>query len=101
MTKNALHSAYGRPLEIEEENVSAEWIEKHRAAQVGRVITQDGPYKGGLVLSYKHGLHQVALMNGDVHNLVWVWHRNSNNDPAGISSNGWVINKRIKNEQVF
>ena len=103
MTKRALGDAYGRPLEMEVEgeffpDYSVEWIEQHRKAQVGRVITQEGPFKGGLVLSYEGGLHQVAYMDGEIHTLVWIWSKKCNNDPVGVSSAGWQ-NKGVKEDE--
>jgi len=98
-----LASAYGRPLEMEIEgefftDYSVEWMEAVRRSQVGRIITQEGVAKGGLVLSYKNGIHQVALGDGQTLNLVWVWTSENKKDPAGVSSSGWQMYKEKDNE---
>lgn len=101
-----LAKAYGRPLEMEVEgefftDYSVEWMEAVRHSQIGRIITQDGIARGGLVLSYKNGLHQVALSDGSTLNLVWIWSSENKKDPAGISSCGWQLHKESEDEKVF
>lgn len=95
--KLELAKAYGRPLDMEIEgeftDPSFDRTLRRRHAQVGRVVTQDGIAKGGLVLSYKNGLHQVVLNDGTALNLIWIWSNENKKDPAGISSCGWQLYK--------
>lgn len=98
-----LAEAYGRPLKMEVDgeyftDYSIEWMEAARHSQVGRIITQEGIAKGGLVVSYKNGIHQVALGNGQTLNLVWVWTNENKKDPAGVSSSGWQMYKEKEDE---
>ena len=98
-----LAEAYGRPLKMEVDgeyftDYSIEWMEAARHSQVGRIITQEGIAKGGLVVSYKNGIHQVALGNGQTLNLVWVWTNENKKDPAGVSSSGWQMYKEKDSE---
>ena len=101
--KRELAEAYGRPLEMEVDgeyftDYSIEWMEAARHSQVGRIITQEGIAKGGLVLSYKNGIHQVALGDGQTLNLVWIWTSENKKDPAGVSSSGWQMYKEKDSE---
>jgi hypothetical protein len=101
--KLELAKAYGRPLDMENEgefftDPSIDRTEKRRHAQVGRVVTQDGIAKGGLVLSYRNGLHQVVLNDGTALNLIWIWSNENKKDPAGISSCGWQLYKEANIE---
>lgn len=91
-----LGKAYARPLEMEVDgemftDYSVEWMEECRKALVGRIITQEGPFKGGLVMSYKNGLHQIYLSGGETIDAVWIWNKQSEKDPDGVSSLGWQL----------